>query len=115
MNSEVPVTLIVHSMGGPMTLVFLQRQPKMWKTKYIARVISLAGAWAGSVKAVKVFAVGDDLGAFALSGKAMRPQQISSPSLAWLMPSPLFWKGDEVLVRTTQRAYTFSQMQEFFK
>lgn len=110
----VPVTLIAHSMGAPMSLVFLQRQPKIWKTKYIARMISLAGAWAGSVKALKVFAVGDDLGAFVLSRKAMRPQQISSPSLAWLMPSPLFWKGDEVLVRTQTRAYTFNQMNEFF-
>lgn len=97
-----------------MSLVFLQRQPKIWKTKYIARIISLAGAWAGSVKAVKVFAVGDDLGAFALNGHAMRPQQISSPSLAWLMPSPLFWKNDEVLVRTKTRAYTFNQMEDFF-
>lgn len=115
MNDEVPVTLIVHSMGGPMTMVFLQRQSKPWKAKYIARVISLAGAWVGSVKAVKVFAMGDDLGSFALNNKSMRPQQISSPSLAWLMPSPLFWKPDEVLVRTTSRAYTFSQMEEFFK
>lgn len=101
-------------MGGPMALFFLQQQLKMWKTKYIARVISLAGAWAGSVKAVKVFAMGDDLGSLVLSGKAMRPQQISSPSLAWLMPSPLFWKGDEVLVRTKTRAYTFNQMEDFF-
>lgn len=98
-----------------MSLVFLQQQTKSWKGKYVARVISLAGAWVGSVKAVKVFAVGDDLGSFALNGKAMRPQQISSPSLAWLMPSPLFWKGDEVLVRTQSRAYTFNQMQEFFE
>lgn len=114
MNDHVPVTLIVHSMGGPMTLHFLQQQPKDWKVKYIARMVSLAGAWAGSAKAIKVFAIGDDLGSFALSGKVMRAQQISSPSLAWLMPSPLFWKGDEVMVRTQTRAYTFNQLEEFF-
>lgn len=57
-NENVPVTFIVHSMGAPMTLVFLQQQEKTWKSKYISRVISLAGAWAGSVKALKVFAIG---------------------------------------------------------
>lgn len=57
-NGLTPVTFIVHSMGGPMTLVFLQQQDKKWKNKYIAQMISLAGAWAGSVKAIKVFAKG---------------------------------------------------------
>lgn len=57
-NNQVPVTFIVHSMGAPMTLVFLQQQDKAWKSKYVSRIISLAGAWAGSVKAVKVYAIG---------------------------------------------------------
>lgn len=57
-NNQVPVTFVVHSMGGPMTLVFLQQQDKKWKSKYVSRIISLAGAWAGSVKAIKVFAIG---------------------------------------------------------
>lgn len=48
-------------MGAPMTLVFLQMQNKTWKSKYVARIISLAGAWAGSVKAVKVYAIGSKL------------------------------------------------------
>lgn len=79
------VTLVVHSMGGPMSLVFLQQMPDSWKDRYIARIISLAGAWAGSAKAIKVFAIGDDLGSFALSGSVMRAEQITSPSLAWLV------------------------------
>lgn len=58
---------------------------------------------------------GDDLGSFALSGKVMRAEQITSPSLAWLMPNPLFWKPDEVLVTTTERKYTMSQLEEFFR
>lgn len=45
----------------------------------------------------------------------MRAEQITSPSLAWLLPSPLFWKPDEVLVQTQTRAYTFSQQEDFFK
>lgn len=42
-----------------MTLLFLQQQPEAWKTKFISKIISLAGAWAGSVKAIKVYAVGN--------------------------------------------------------
>uniref|UniRef100_A0A182TIV3 Phosphatidylcholine-sterol acyltransferase n=1 Tax=Anopheles melas TaxID=34690 RepID=A0A182TIV3_9DIPT len=114
-NHDTPVTFIVHSMGAPMTLHFLQLQTAQWKAKYIKRVISLAGAWAGSVKALKVYAIGDDLGAFALSGKVMRAEQITNPSLAWLLPSPLFWKPNEVLARTQSRVYTMAQMEEFFE
>lgn len=113
-NGHVPITFIVHSMGAPMTLVFLQQQDKSWKSKYISQVISLAGAWAGSVKAVKVFAIGDDLGSYALRGSVLRAEQITSPSLSWLLPSSLFWKPDEVLVQTQSRAYTFAQLEDFF-
>lgn len=115
LGGQQRVTLLVHSMGGPMSLVFLQRQTKAWKDKYIARLISLAGAWAGSAKAIKVFAIGDDLGSFALSGSVLKAEQITSPSLAWLMPSPHFWKPNEVLVSTDQRTYTMSNINEFFK
>lgn len=112
---QQPITLLVHSMGGPMSLLFLQQQPQTWKDKYIARIISLAGAWAGSAKAVKVFAIGDDLGSFALSGSVMRAEQITSPSLAWLLPSPHFWKDNEVLVSTATKQYTMKNLEEFFR
>lgn len=102
-------------MGGPMTLVFLQQQTQKWKDRYIEQVVSLAGAWAGSVKAVKVYAVGDDLGSFALSGSTLRAEQITSPSLAWLLPSPHFWKPDEVLVSTPTKQYTMANLNEFLE
>lgn len=97
-----------------MSLVFLQNQTQVWKDKYIERIISLSGAWAGSAKAIKVFAIGDDLGSFALKGSTMRAEQITSPSLSWLMPSPHFWKPSEVLVSTPTKQYTMSNIEEFF-
>jgi lysophospholipase III len=57
-NNNTPITIIAHSMGAPMSLLFLQRQNQKWKDKYVGRIISLAGAWGGSAKAVKVFAIG---------------------------------------------------------
>ena len=52
--NETKVVLIVHSMGGPMMLYFLARQSQAWKDKYIGTMVSLSGAWGGSLKAVKV-------------------------------------------------------------
>lgn len=113
-NDNTSVTLLCHSMGCPMSLVFLQQQTKEWKKQYIAQMITIAGAWGGSAKALKVFAVGDDLGALALRASVMRQEQISMPSLAYLLPHPQFWKSDEVLARTATREYTFAQLQDFF-
>ncbi|XP_058451814.1 phospholipase A2 group XV-like isoform X2 [Malaya genurostris] len=115
LNKDTPITFIVHSMGAPMTLLFLQMQTQKWKDQYIRRVISLAGAWGGSVKAIKCFAVGDDLGAFALSGKVLRAEQITNPSLAWMLPNPILWKPNYVIARSMSRNYTMEQMEEFFK
>ncbi|XP_017853826.1 group XV phospholipase A2-like [Drosophila busckii] len=114
-NNKTAVTFITHSMGSPMTLVFLQQQTLEWKSQYVQRQISLAGAWAGSIKAVKVFAMGDDLDSFALSAKILKEEQISHPSTAWLLPSPLFWKPSEVLAATPSRNYTMAQMEHFFR
>lgn len=45
LGGQQRITLLVHSMGGPMTLVFLQSQTTAWKDKYIEQVVSLAGAY----------------------------------------------------------------------
>lgn len=114
MNDDESITFIAHSMGAPMLTVFLHQQTEDWKAKYVARMITISGAYGGSAKPVKVFAVGDDLGAFALRASVMRDTQISMPSLAFLLPYPAFWKPNEVLVRTRKRTYTYSQLEEFF-
>lgn len=115
MNEKTPITFVAHSMGAMMCTTFLQQQPDSWKDKYIARMITIAGAYGGSAKAVKVFAVGDDLGAWILRPKIMRLAQMTFPSLSWLLPSPYFWKPDEVLIKTRVRNYTYNQMEDFFK
>lgn len=98
-----------------MTLLFLQAQTQEWKDKYIKSMVTLAGVWGGSVKALKVFAIGDDLGAFMLRQSVLRAEQITSPSLAWLLPSKLFWKETEVLVQTNSRNYTIADYKDFFE
>nr|XP_034172371.1 phospholipase A2 group XV-like isoform X2 [Osmia lignaria] len=113
MNKQVPVTLLAHSMGGPMTLIFLQRQSQEWKDKYINRLITLAAVWGGSVKALKVFAIGDDLGAYLLRQTVLKDEQVTSPSLGWLLPSRLFWKESEILVQSEYKNYTLTTLQDY--
>ncbi|XP_030024885.2 phospholipase A2 group XV [Manduca sexta] len=113
-NNKSSVTLLVHSMGGLMAMHFLKLQKQSWKDQYVKRIISLSTPWAGSMKAVKVFAIGDDLGSLMLRESIMRTQQITCPSLAWLLPSPLFWKPSEVLVQTDKYNYTVKDFQKLF-
>ena len=53
------VMFLTHSMGSPMTLYFLNQQTPARKDKYIQSWISLGGCWAGTIKALKVYAQGD--------------------------------------------------------
>lgn len=57
-NDNHPVIILAHSMGGPMSLHFLHIQSKTWKDQYIRALVTLSGAWGGSVKALKVYTVG---------------------------------------------------------
>lgn len=57
-NSQERIMMIAHSMGGPMSQYFLNLQTQEWKDKYIKCLVSLSGAWGGSVKAIKVYAIG---------------------------------------------------------
>ncbi len=47
MNHNLPVVLLSHSMGGPMTLFLLNPCHQAWKAKFIKSFISLAGVWGG--------------------------------------------------------------------
>ncbi|CAG0913986.1 unnamed protein product [Notodromas monacha] len=109
------VVLVVHSMGGPIMLNFLARQSQEWKDKYIGSLVSLSGAWGGSLKAVKVAAAGDNLGIFVLNQLSLRTEQRSSPSLSFLFPSRHYWNSSEVLVSRPGRNYTVGDLGEFFK
>ena len=66
-----------------------------WKDQYVRSLVSVAGVWGGTARAVKVFAVGDNLDSWFLNEKNLLWER-TNPSLAWLMPSADFWTDDEV-------------------
>lgn len=61
-----------------------------------------------------MFNAGDNLGAYFLSESTLKNEQITSPSLGWLLPSKLFWKDTEVLVQSEKQNYTLSNLQQYF-
>lgn len=114
-NKNTPITFIVHSLGGPKILHFLQRQTQEWKDQYVRRVISLSAAWGGDASSLKTLTVGEDAGIFIIKSKAMKTMFGSASSMARLMPSPLFWKEDEVLAKTNKRSFTVNDYEAFYE
>lgn len=111
--SKKSVTLIAHSMGGPMTQLFLQSKQQSWKDNYIAQVVTLNSPWGGTAQTIEAITVGYDLGEYILPNYAMKAIQRSCPSLAWLLPSPYYWKQNEILVKTSTKNYTMANIDEF--
>ena len=115
-NGNNPVIMVSHSMGSPMILYFLTNYVNQaWKDKYIRCQISLSGVFGGTVRATKVFAIGDNLGSRLVSAFSFRTEQRSSPSLAWLMPSSDLWHDDEVLVQSQNINITLSNYRTFYQ
>jgi len=112
-NGNVQVLLVCHSMGSIMMSYFLNQQTQAWKDKYIRSLVSIAGVWGGTARAVKVFAVGDNLDSWFLNEKNLLWER-TNPSLAWLMPSKEFWPDDEVLVQTDGKNFTRTNLGEYF-
>jgi len=57
-NGQQKVILLCHSMGSIMMLNLLQSKPQAWKDKYIRALVTLAGVWGGTVRALKVYLLG---------------------------------------------------------
>ena len=58
-NGGQGVILLCHSMGSPMMLHLLQLKDDAWKEKHIRALVTLAGVWGGTVRALKVYLLGN--------------------------------------------------------
>ena len=86
-NGNASVILMSHSMGSMMSLNFLNQQTKEWKDKYVRSLLSISGVWGGTARALKVFAVGDNMESWFLANTKLVGEQRTDSSLAWLMPA----------------------------
>jgi lysophospholipase-3 len=110
------VVLIVHSMGAPVSLYFLNRYVNQeWKDTYLKAYVSISGAWRGAVNAVKAFVSGQNEGIVIDLPIWARPAQRTYPSTAFLLPMPSdTWPRDHVLITTPTRNYTAWDYHDLF-
>lgn len=69
-----------------------------WKDTHIKVWITLAGAWAGAAKLMRIYASGTSLGLpdVVLEPLSLRPVLRTYESSAFLLPSKDFWSVEEV-------------------
>eukprot|EP00095_Tigriopus_kingsejongensis_P000920 maker-scaffold186_size273091-snap-gene-1.37 protein:Tk00920 transcript:maker-scaffold186_size273091-snap-gene-1.37-mRNA-1 annotation:"1-o-acylceramide synthase precursor" len=98
-NDNRRVILMCHSMGCPVTLYFLNHEKQAWKDKFVESMVTMSGAWGGTAKALRVLYRGESFNHF--DPMAIREEERTNPSLAWMMPSSNFWGKDELVVNAT--------------
>lgn len=117
-NNQTKVTLVVHSMGGPVSLNFLNNiVDQTWKDKYIHAYVPLSAAWDGAAVGVQVLVSG-----LQLEHDGFIPNLLSMitrtlvrtfQSVYWLLPSPEIW-GNQVIVTVGSANYTASDFENLF-
>ena len=116
---EEKVTIVAHSMGGPIALYFLNQVTQEWKDQHINAFVPLSGGWSGSNEALGVILTGLDTlpNSSTIQDDIIKlltnPAVQSMESLLWMMPNPVVW-GDEILVTTPVRNYSANQYREMF-
>ena len=97
------VTLVIHSMGGIVSLYFLNEVvTQQWKDMYINAWVTLSGAWSGGNSVLQQM-ISDNLA----------PLFRTLESGVWLLPKPSVW-GNTVLLTTPNRTYTANDYEDLF-
>ena len=118
-NGNRKVTIVVHSMGGPVSLYFLSRiVSQEWKDTYIHSYVTLAGAWSGGNEILATLVSGpttNDTKSFErqVGVEELRDLDRTFPSFYLLLPHAAAW-NDTVLVVTPSRNYTANNYQQLF-
>lgn len=119
-NSNTKVTLVVISMGGPVSHYFLtQVVSQEWKDTYIHSYISLGAAWSGTSSPISQILTPPAMNIFFLffpvqaSTQDLLSMYRSFASLYWLQPRASVY-GDIILVSTSSRSYTASDYEQLF-
>ena len=121
-NGHQKVTMVIHSMGGPVSLHFLtgfKNVTQQWKDTYINAWITLSGAWSGGNSALQFLISGPNslpsifMFARHLVDDLLVPIVRTLESLVWMMPRASIW-GNTTLVSTPTQNYTANDYSQLF-
>ena len=122
-NNMTRVTLVAHSMGGPVSLYFLNNiVDQTWKDTYIHAYVPVAAAWDGAVAALEVILSGtadkhsivDLLLSISRLRRSIRNIVRSFQGVFWLLPSEQIF-GNTTLVQVGTRNYTANDFRDLFQ
>ncbi|XP_024963792.1 lecithin-cholesterol acyltransferase-like 1 [Cynara cardunculus var. scolymus] len=114
-NNGNPIIIISHSLGGLFVLQLLNRNPPMWRQRYIKHFIALSAPWGGTVDEMLTFASGNALGVPLVNPLLVRNEQRSSESNLWLMPRKKQFPPEKPLVVTRNSTYSSYEISRFLE
>ena len=120
-NGNSRVTLVAHSMGGPVSLYFLTqfaRVTQQWKDTYIKSWVTLSGAWSGgNVDLQAIISGHSPFGSTCFFcryfDRFFLPIIRSMEASVWMLPRESIW-GNMTLVSTPARKYSAQDYEELF-
>jgi len=107
-----PVVLVSHSLGCLQVHAFLRARSAEWRARRVRTWVAIAGPYGGTTSLLRLHASGDAQG-LPVSSLALREQQRSYESNAWMLPQPALWAGAGALATTRARAYTADELPAF--
>lgn len=111
------VTILTHSMGGPVSLYFLTKfVTSEWKQIFIKQYIALSAAWGGAAKSARALVSGDNENIFIDKPIWGRASQRTYQSTVWLLPPPGdLWTTKDILVSHLGKNYSAFDYQKLFQ
>ena len=115
MNNRTPVTIVAHSLGGPISHYFLSHLVgEDWKHTHIKQYVSLSGVFGGCVKALKALVSGSFENLYLANVHLLRDLTRSFPSVMLMVPYASLWNDNEVIVSSSLRSYTVRDIKALF-
>jgi len=108
------VAVVSHSLGSLVTLYLLHSQDQAWKDKYVRSWTSFSGVFGGAAVEMKLHASGDNVGLNFVRSASVRGEQRTYETNMWMMPNPLVWPAEQVLLVSPNRNYTVADLDDFF-
>ena len=118
-NNQTKVTIVVHSMGGPVSLYFLNNiVTQAWKDQYIHAYVPLSGAWDGGALMMEALLSGVNEFGFLNTPRLWRELTNMTRTFQgsyWLVPSSDSLGTQHVIAEVGSDRYTTTQYDALFQ